>query len=109
MFFSIIWEFHNDPNMVGCSKAKEGREVNDLYMRLTYEQYKSLEDQLRRWEELETTHMTVEGGYHKALRIQISDTLILEFQGPLIKPPLEDPNNPPIQYVSDWFEGPQPQ
>ncbi len=63
--------------------------MNDLYMRLTYEQYKKLEAQLRNWEQIETTHRTVEGGYHKALRINITDTLLLEFQGPLIKPPLE--------------------
>ena len=62
--------------------------MNDLYMRLTYEQYKSLEDQLRRWEEIETTHQTVEGGYHKALRLRVTESLIIEFQGPMLKPPL---------------------
>ena len=64
--------------------------MNDLYMRLTYEQYKNLEDQLRRWTEIETAHKTVDGGYHKALRLNITGTLIIEFQGPLIKPPLYD-------------------
>ena len=63
--------------------------MNDLYMRLTYEQYKGLEDQLRRFEEIETTHRTVDGGYHKAFRLHITDSLILEFQGPLVKAPLE--------------------
>lgn len=62
--------------------------MNDLYMRLTYEQYKALEAQLKRWEEIETTHKTVEGGYHKSLRLTITDTLIIEFQGPLLKGPL---------------------
>ncbi len=62
--------------------------MNDLYMRVTYEQYKSLEDQLRRWEEIETTHKTVDGGYHKALRLHITDSLIIEFMGPLVKAPL---------------------
>lgn len=62
--------------------------MNDMYMRLTYEQYKNLEKQLRAWEALETTHRTVEGAYHKSLRLEITDTLILEFQGPLVKPPL---------------------
>ncbi len=59
-------------------------------MRLTYEQYKKLEDQLRRFEEIETTHQTVEGGYHKAFRLQVTDSLIIEFMGPLVKSPLSD-------------------
>ena len=63
--------------------------MNDLYMRLTYEQYKSLEDQMKNFEETETTHRTVDGGYHKAFRLRVTDSLIVEFQGPLIKPPLE--------------------
>lgn len=62
--------------------------MNDLYMRLTYEQYKHLEDQLVRFKEIETTHRTVDGGYHKAFRLQVTEGLIIEFQGPLIKPPL---------------------
>ena len=65
--------------------------MNDLYMRLTYEQYKGLEDQLRRFEEIETTHRTVEGGYHKAFRLHVTDDLIIEFMGPLVKAPLEAP------------------
>ena len=64
--------------------------MNDLYMRLTYEQYKGVEDQLRRFAELETTHRTVDGGYHKAFRLKVTDTLIIEFMGPLVKPPLYD-------------------
>ena len=59
--------------------------MNDLYMRLTYEQYKKLEEQLLRYKELETTHKTVEGGYHKAFRLHVTDSLIIEFQGPLLK------------------------
>src|SRR5258708_3997423 len=68
--------------------------INDLYLRLNYEQYKNLEKQLLNFKKLETTHRTVEGGYHKAFRIHITDSLILEFQGPLIKAPLEDNVNP---------------
>ena len=64
--------------------------MNDLYMRLTYEQYKGLERQLEDWKNIETTHRTVDGGYHKALRLEITDSLIIEFQGPLVKPPLYD-------------------
>lgn len=62
--------------------------MNDIYMRLNYEQYKGLEDQLENFRQLETTHKTVEGGYHKALRLRVTADLVLEFQGPLIKPPL---------------------
>ena len=62
--------------------------MNDLYMRLTYEQYKNMEDQLCRFSEIETTHRTVDGGYHKAFRLQVTDTLIIEFMGPLVKAPL---------------------
>ena len=64
--------------------------MNDLYMRLTYEQYKSLEAQLVFYKTLETTHRTVDGGYHKAFRLKVTNTLIIEFQGPLVKPPLEE-------------------
>ena len=64
--------------------------MKDIYMRLTYEDYKNLESQMRHVKEIETTHRTVEGAYHKAIRLKIGDDLILEFQGPLVKPPLEE-------------------
>ena len=60
-----------------------------LYMQMTYEDYKRLEKQLLRYKDMETTHRTVEGGYHKAYRLVVNDDLIIEFQGPLVKPPLE--------------------
>lgn len=63
--------------------------MNDLYIRLNHEQYKNLESQLEHFKDLETTHRTVDGGYHKAFRLVITNSLIFEFQGPLIKPPLE--------------------
>src|SRR5262245_5123436 len=53
--------------------------MNDIYMRLTYEQYKQLEEQLANYKAIETTHRTVDGGYHKAFRLRVTDTLILEF------------------------------
>lgn len=62
--------------------------MNDIYMRLSYEQYKSLEAQLANFKRAESTHRTVDGGYHKAFRLQVTESLIIEFQGPLIKPPL---------------------
>ncbi len=62
--------------------------MNDLYFRMTHEQYKQLEHQLANFKQMETTHRTVEGGYHKSWRLQVTETLLIEFQGPLIKPPL---------------------
>ena len=62
--------------------------MNGIYMRLTYEQYRNLEAQLRNWEEIKTTHRTVEGGYHKALRLKVTDSIIIEFIGPLGRPAL---------------------
>jgi hypothetical protein len=64
--------------------------VNDLYLRLTFEQYKNLENQLRRFNELETTHKTVDGGYHKAFRLHVTDSLVFEFMGPLVKQPFTE-------------------
>lgn len=62
--------------------------MTDIYARLDYRQYKHLEDQLRQWEKLETTHTSTEGYYHKALRIDIGD-VTLEIQGPAVKEPLK--------------------
>lgn len=62
--------------------------MNDIYMRLNYEQYKALEEQLANYKRSESTHRTVDGGYHKAFRLKVTDDLIIEFQGPLIKAPL---------------------
>ena len=58
-----------------------------IYIHLSYEEYKELERQMR--EVPETTHRTVpDGGYHKAIRLQIKqgpDPLVFEFQGPVLK------------------------
>lgn len=55
-----------------------------LYVQLSYEEYKDLERQMR--EVPETTHRTVpDGGYHKAIRLQVKDGLVFEFQGPLVR------------------------
>lgn len=59
--------------------------MNSLYMHMTYEDYKNLEKQLANFKQLETSHKTVEGGYHKAFRLKVTDSLIIEFQGPLLK------------------------
>lgn len=63
--------------------------MTDLYVRLDYRQYKHLEEQLRNWEKVETSHTTVDGFYHKALRLDIGD-LTLEIQGPAVKEPLRE-------------------
>lgn len=64
--------------------------MTDLYLRLDYRQYKHLEEQLRNWEKVETSHTTVDGYYHKALRLDIGD-LTLEIQGPAVKEPIREP------------------
>lgn len=60
-----------------------------MYLRLDYRQYKRLEDQLRNWEKVETTHTSVDGYYHKALRLDIGN-LTLEIQGPAVKEPIRE-------------------
>ena len=61
--------------------------MTDLYIRLDYRQYKHLEDQLQRFQELETSHTSVQGYYHKAFRLEVGD-VTFEFQGPMVKQPL---------------------
>ena len=57
----------------------------DVYMRLSYNEYKELEMQLRNYESLETTHITTPGTfYHKSFRIKVGD-LTIEFHGPAVK------------------------
>ena len=59
----------------------------DLYLSVDYNQYKKLEEQLRHWEEIETTHTTMdERFYHKALRLDMGD-IVLEIQGPRVMAP----------------------
>lgn len=63
--------------------------MTDVYLRLDYRQYKRFEEQLRNWEKIETSHTTVDGFYHKAIRLDIGD-LTLEVQGPAVKEPLRE-------------------
>lgn len=58
--------------------------MTDMYLRLSYDGYKELEDQLFRYRELETTHESTGGYYHKSLRLRVGD-LTLEFHGPIVK------------------------
>lgn len=59
----------------------------DVYLRLDYDDYKELERQLENFRDLETTHTTTSGFYHKALRVRIGSD-VFEFQGPLVKEPV---------------------
>ncbi|KKM81589.1 hypothetical protein LCGC14_1328280 [marine sediment metagenome] len=60
--------------------------ATDLYARLTYDEYKALEEQLKSFEELETTHSSTPAEYyHKSIRLNIGD-ITLEIHGPLVKP-----------------------
>jgi len=54
-----------------------------LYLHLTYEAYKDLEDQCRDF--VETTHVSTPGSfYHKSWRISIGSDLVIEFHAPLV-------------------------
>jgi hypothetical protein len=53
-----------------------------LYLHVKYEDYKAVEDQMRAF--AETTHKTTGGFYHKAIRLAITDDLVLEIHGPLV-------------------------
>jgi len=58
--------------------------MTEIYVRLTYEEYKRFEEQLKNYEKLETTHTTVDGFYHKSFRLKIGD-IVLEVHGPSVK------------------------
>ena len=66
-------------------------EKSELYVRLNYTQYKALQAQLQDWDSIESSHTSVEGFYHKALRLEIG-SMILEIQGPTVKKPIEEPS-----------------
>ncbi len=71
-----------------CSSLMDSSDKSELYVRLNYTQYKQLQAQLQDWDSIESSHTSVEGFYHKALRLEIG-TMILEVQGPTVKTPLE--------------------
>ena len=62
--------------------------ATDLYVHLTYDQYKQLEEELRNFATLETIH-DGEGKrkdlYHASLRFHLGD-ITVEAHGPLVKP-----------------------
>lgn len=80
--------------------------MTDVYARLDYKAYKKLEAQLRRWDLIETTHTSVDGYYHKALRLDIGD-LTLEIQGPAVKAPLRE-DVPPMTELATGLPSPAP-
>ena len=55
------------------------------YKSLTYEEYKSVEEQLRDFKALETTHTTATGFYHRSFRLRINQNEIIEFHGPGVR------------------------
>lgn len=59
----------------------------DFYVRLDYEGYKELEEQLKNYTSLETVHVSVEGFYHKAFRLKVGST-VFEFMGPTVPKPV---------------------
>lgn len=62
--------------------------ATDVYIRLSYDEYKEMEEQLANYQKLETNHISVDGYYHKSFRLKVGG-LLFEFQGPLVKRPLE--------------------
>jgi len=58
--------------------------LTEVYIRLSYEQYKEFEEQLKNFEKLERTHTTVDGFYHKSFRLKLGD-ITLEVHGPTVK------------------------
>jgi hypothetical protein len=69
--------------------------MTDLYLRLDYRQYKHLEQQLRDWDKIETSHTSVDGYYHKALRLDIGE-ITLEIQGPAVRAPIRGEPAEPV-------------
>ena len=62
--------------------------ATELYARLTYEEYKRLEEELKSFSLLETVHTSGEKGeqfYHNSFRFHLGD-IIIEAHGPLVKP-----------------------
>lgn len=55
-----------------------------MYVHLSYEEYKNVERQMKEFKE--TTHVsTPDAFYHKAIRLQVSKDLIMEFHGPTVR------------------------
>ena len=59
-----------------------------LYTSLSYDDYKQLEKQMRKFSE--TTPTTEPAFYHKSIRLKINPELTIEFHGPLVRAGEED-------------------
>ena len=60
----------------------------DIYINLDHKSYKALEKAMREFKE--TVHTSVEGFYHKSIRLPVGDATF-EFTGPAVKaPPVEE-------------------
>ena len=91
-FIRAIKAAHIAEGCVICKENDSHKEHSvehrtNFYVQLGYDEYKEVENQLRDFASIETSHSTVEGYYHKALRIKIG-TSLFEIQGPLVKAPL---------------------
>ena len=71
--------------------------MTDFYVRLNYDQYKSLEEQLSNFKNLETAHTSVEGFYHKSFRLKVGE-VTFEFYGPSVKEPARIKEDEKSQY-----------
>ena len=58
----------------------------DLYMRLSYDEYKEMERQVKEFDDLETTHVTMgdPAFYHRSFRLKF-EGLTIEFHGPSVR------------------------
>ena len=57
--------------------------TTSIYMGLSYEDYKEVERQMKEFGE--TSHKTEPGFYHKSIRLRITQDVVFEFHGPLVK------------------------
>ena len=66
----------------------------DIYTRFSHEEYKAFEEACREFSE--TTHTSVDGYYHKSIRLPVGG-LIMEFHGPIVKAAEEEIPDPDLQ------------
>ena len=62
--------------------------ATDLYVQLTYDQYKRLEEDLKNFADIEKTHDGKgkrKASYHNSFRFHLGD-ITVEAHGPLVKP-----------------------
>ena len=55
----------------------------DMYMNLSFDEYKDLERQMKDFPE--TSHGEGTDWYHKSVRLRVGDGLVIEFHGPNVK------------------------